>query len=309
MAPSPPKLSRLTELLIRLGLRTRAGRLAALHLFARWLTRPMRQRILRTPSDLALAWEPFACRSEDGYRLRGWVVSPPAPRATVLLFHGIRNTREQTLSRLTFLVPAGYRCLAVDHRGHGESQGRRATFGYTERHDVQAVLGHALERWPGSPMAAVGLSMGAAALCYGAADFRRHFRAIVLESLYHDIVTAFMNRLRLGQYPPFVRSLAGDILRQCERQVGAPAQRLTPADHIADFAPTPLLFVTGTADQHSTPDEAERLFARRRGPAELLLVPGADHHDVCETGGEAYRRHLLAFLGRHLSDACSPQVA
>ncbi len=297
------KPSRLTELLIRLGLASGVGTLAAQYLIARWLTKPTRDPIQETPATLGLDWEPFSCQTNDGYRLRGWVVAPPRPRATVLLFHGIRNTRTQMLSRLAFLVPAGYRCVAIDHRAHGESEGRRSSFGYHERHDVRAVLEQARQRWGDQPLATLGLSMGAAALCYAVGDVRDNAGAVILESLYHDVVTAFRNRLTAGHYPSYFQRLTGGVIRQCERRVGVLARQLAPANFIAGLAPVPLLILTGSEDQHSTPDEAERLFARRNGPGELLLVPGAGHNDVCETGGELYQRQVLDFLERCLFGA------
>jgi alpha-beta hydrolase superfamily lysophospholipase len=296
----PPKPSRLIELMVQLGLASGVGALAAQYLIARWLTRGKRGPICETPSGLGLDWEPFVCRTEDGYRLHGWIVGPPRPRATLLLFHGIRNTREQTLSRLGFLVPAGYRCLAADHRAHGESSGRRSSFGYHERHDVQALLKEAKERWPEQPLGMLGISMGAAAVCYAAADVRAHAGAVILESLYHDVVTAFTNRLKAGHYPAYFEQLTWGVIRQCERRVRVSIENLVPANSIAGFAPVPLMILTGSADRHSTPEEAEKLFARRSSPGKLLLVPGAGHDNVCEAGGSFYRQHVLDFLEHNL---------
>src|SRR5207253_896473 len=90
----------------------------------------------RTPGDLGLPWERLECRTADGLRLVGWAVTPPMPRATVLLCHGVRQNREQTLERTWFLSAAGYRCVAFDHRAHGQSDGKRTSFGYHERWDV-----------------------------------------------------------------------------------------------------------------------------------------------------------------------------
>jgi alpha-beta hydrolase superfamily lysophospholipase len=294
------KPSRLTERIVRLGLATRAGSFAASYLIARWLTKPARRAIDRTPSDFGLPWEPLTCTTADGCRLSGWLVTPPHPRATVLLFHGVTQTREQTLSRLAFLVSAGLRCLAVDHRAHGESTGTHSSFGYHERHDVRAVVELARGRWPDQPLAVLGVSMGAAAVAYAAADIRPHVRAVILESIYHDVVRAFDNRLSAGHYPDYFRALSHHVIRRCEARLRVRAEWLTPADRVADLAPVPFLLLTGAEDRHATPAEAEEVFARRRGPAELVLVPGADHEDVCEAGGDFNRRHVLEFLDRRL---------
>src|SRR5439155_8996718 len=131
--------------------------------------------------------------------LTGWSVAPPRPRATVALFHGMRGSRGKMLDRVGFLTAAGYRCVAFDHRAHGGSEGRLTSFGYHERLDVIAVMDLIGRHWPHEPCAALGVSMGAAAICY-AAPHARPFQAVVLESLYHDLESAFRTRVGRG-YP------------------------------------------------------------------------------------------------------------
>src|SRR5438270_11508 len=122
------------------------GYLATAYTISRWLTRGSRARPHPTPAALGHAWEPLECHTGDRVRLRGWLVEPHAPRATVALFHGSRHNRAQTLDRVAWLAAAGYRCVAFDHRAHGESSGRRSTFGYREAGDVAAVLDLMRER-------------------------------------------------------------------------------------------------------------------------------------------------------------------
>src|SRR5262249_28324391 len=119
-------------------------------------------------------------------------------------------------------------------------------------------------------------------------------------NLYHDIVTAFTNRLSSGHYPAYINRLTRQVFRCCEWRLGVQAAWLSPAERIGELAPAPLLLLTGTRDSHATPDEARRLFERRRGPAELLLIEGAGHDDVCESGGLFYRHSILDFLQRRL---------
>src|SRR5439155_1621518 len=201
-----------------------------------------------------------------------------------------------TLSRTAFLVAAGYRCVAFDHRAHGESNGRRTSFGFHERHDVIAILELTRHLWPDEPLAVLGMSMGAAALCF-AAEKTRECAAVVLEGLYHDIVGAFINRLNTT-YPPSFRRLARGVFWVTERRLNVRVDQLAPAEHIGRLAPAPVLLLTGAQDLHSTPAEAQRLYQRCREPRELWLVPAATHADVCETGGSLYQDRVLGFLER-----------
>jgi pimeloyl-ACP methyl ester carboxylesterase len=274
------------------------GYLAAAYTMSRWLTRPARGRPAHTPADHGLAWECLECRTGDGLRLVGWVVTPRETRGTVALFHGLRGNRADMLSRTAFLAAAGYRCVAFDHRAHGESAGRRASFGFREGGDVRAVAELVRQRWPGQPRAALGVSMGAAALCF-AGPGARNFDAIILESLYHDLASTFASRIGRG-YPRWLSRFLHGIIWVTEKRLGVRLAQIVPAEWIGSLKSIPVLLLTGSADAHAPPADAERLCARCQGLCELYVVAGAGHRDVCEVGGQAYRQCILSFLGRHL---------
>src|SRR5262249_52438944 len=214
------------------------------------------------------------------------------------LHHGLRGSREQVLGRAILLAGAGYCCVAFDHRGHGESGGGYTSFGYHEARDAAGVLGYVRERWPNSPRAVLGMSMGAAAICF-AAEQTRHYHAVILESLYYDIASAFKARLAT-MYPLWFRPLVPGIIAMTERRLGVRLAQVVPADHIGKLAPAPVLLLTGTDDEHADPATAQRLFERCAGPRELWLVPGAHHADVLEVAGVAYKERVLDFLERSL---------
>jgi alpha-beta hydrolase superfamily lysophospholipase len=298
----------LPELLTRVATYSGIGYFAAAYTVSRWLTKPSPCKLQSSPSDVGLLWEPLTCRTVDGLCLAGWSVAPPEPRATIIICHGVRHNRLQALARIEMLVRAGYRCVAFDHRAHGESAGKRTSFGYHEARDVDAILDLVAERWPHEAVGALGISMGAAALCY-AARRTRFLKAIVLESLYHDIVSAFLNRIH-SSYPPYFQKLARGVFWITEKRLGCRAPELAPAEHIGQLAPASILLLTGAEDQHATPEDAFRLAGRCRGPNDLWLVPGAGHKNVFDAGGQEYRERVLQFFEQwmfrdvsHLADA------
>jgi alpha-beta hydrolase superfamily lysophospholipase len=286
----------LAELVMASGV----GYLAGVYSASRWLTKPSPVRLQQTPGDYGLFFEDLSCDTADGERLAGWVVTPPRPHATLVLFHGVRHNREQLLGRIVFFSRAGYRCLAFDHRAHGQSTGKRTTFGFHESRDVAAVLRIVHACWPEQPCAALGLSMGAAALCY-AAEWTCRLHALVLESVYHDIYRAFVTRMAM--YPPFVRNLDHAILWVTERRLGLRLAQLAPADYMAALAPAPILLVTGADDPHATPLDTLRLYERCREPRDLLVISDAGHNDVFERGGSLYSERVLAFLEKHVRNS------
>jgi alpha-beta hydrolase superfamily lysophospholipase len=289
----------LPEILSTLALASGVGYVATAYAVSRRLTRPTPARPARTPGDYSLPWEDLRCRTGDGLVLAGWAVSPPDARATVVLFHGLRRTREHLLWRVAFLAGEGCRCVAFDHRAHGESAGRKTSFGFHESRDVTAVFDLVRERWPDQPRFALGMSMGAAALCF-AAEQLGDCDGVILESLYHDLAGAFANRIG-SHYPPWFRRLSYGVIWLTERRLGMRLAQASPANYIGGFGSTPVLLVTGEDDPHATPADARRLFERCRGPRDLWLVPGARHGDVFEVGGAAYQDRLRRFLRPRLA--------
>jgi fermentation-respiration switch protein FrsA (DUF1100 family) len=141
--------------------------------------------------------------------------------------------------------------------------------------------------------------MGAAALCFAASPGRA-FDAVILESLYHDLGSAFSSRI--GQaYPAWFKRFSRGVVWVTEKRLALRLSQLAPVEHIGNLAPSPVLILTGTDDAYAPPEDAQRLYQSSRGPCELWLVSRAGHLDVCEAGGTAYREHILDFLQRRLA--------
>ena len=276
--------------------------IAAAYAASRWLTRPTRGKPARTPNDYGIAWQPVHCQTADGLHLCGWVLDAAQPRATIVLHHGLRGSREQMLERAVLLARAGYRCVAFDHRGHGESDGGYTSFGYHEARDAAAVCDFVRQRWPTEPRAVLGMSMGAAAICF-AAEKTRQYNAIILESLYHDIASAFTARLKT-MYPLWFRPLVRGIIWATEWRLGVRLGQVLPSAFIGQLAPAPVLLLTGSEDDHADGITAQRLFDRCKEPRELWIVPGAHHTDVLEVAGTVYEERILDFLERRLPRKC-----
>lgn len=295
---NPTSASSWKDRLMLAVLATGVGYVAAAYFASRWLTRRRRRPPEVTPSDRGLTWEPITCRTTDRVHLDGWLVCPDVPRATVALFHGLGCNREQLLDRVALLTGAGYRCLAFDHRAHGGSSGKKTSFGFHEGRDVEAILSLVARRWPDEPRVALGISMGAAAVCFSDAT-RIGVDAVILESMYHDILSAFTTRISAG-FPSWYRWLSRAIIWVTERRLGVRLEQIVPADHIGNLAPSPVLLLTGSVDTHASVDDLHRLAARCRGPHEVVVVPGAGHTDLLEVAGPMYAEHVLGFLDRRL---------
>lgn len=131
-----------------------------------------------------------------GARVRSWVFEPAGePKGTVLLLHGIRDSKASLLDSARAHTRRGLRAVAVDSRGHGESSGRFLTYGVEESRDLRALV-DALEARGRltAPLAVAGSSYGAAtALLFAARDPR--VRTVVASAPFasmREVVAAYL---------------------------------------------------------------------------------------------------------------------
>ncbi len=212
----------------------------------------------------------------------------------VLLLHGVGASRTATAANAGWLAGLGYATLAIDFRGHGQSDRRPRSFGLDEARDAQAGFDWLKRRQRGAPVAVIGISLGGAASLLGghgplSAD------ALILQAVYPDIRHAIRNRLasRMG-------TVVGGMLEpllsvQAPLRFGVWPSRLSPLTALRRY-PGPVLVIGGEQDRSTPPDETRALFAAAQGPKSLWLVPTGDHADICDLSDTIYRARIGAFL-------------
>jgi len=228
--------------------------------------------------------------------VHGWLVRGVRGGGAVLLVHSIRSNRLEMLSRARFLNKQGYGILLIDLQAHGETSGKRITFGLRESEDVAAAVTFLRKTFPSERLAVIGVSLGAAAIVLAKHELR--LDAVVLESLHPTIEEAIENRLRLhlGEYGPVLLPL---VLAQLAFYLDVSIAELDPITRIGDLN-APLLLIAGSADEHTKVPETERLFAAARQPKDIWIVPGAGHFNMHSYAGREYEERVSFFLDQHL---------
>ena len=287
--------------LLGLGALAVVGLCAAVLAVGLYLSSPAAADIGAPPAFLPGA-ESVSFPSGSGATVHGWFASGASPPGgAVLLLHGVRSNRREMTERARVLQQHGYAVLLIDLHAHGETGGRRITYGKLEAVDAAAALDWLRRRLPGTRVGAIGVSLGGAAALLGPEPLA--VDALVLESVYPDIGAALSNRLRIG-LGPWVGPLATPVLAPVFQTLlppilGVRPAELRPIDRIAAIK-SPLLLASGTIDERTPLAEAEALFARAPEPKQFWAVPGAAHVDLERFDPGAYWQHVLPFLDHAL---------
>lgn len=242
---------------------------------------------------------PLNVGSRDaGSGVHGWLRRGAHGGGVILLVHSIRSNRVEMLGRAKFLNAHGYSVLLIDLQAHGETPGERITFGALESENVEAAVVFLRENFPSERIAAIGVSLGAAAIVLASHPLR--LDAVVLESLHPTIEEAVENRLRLhlGELGPALSPL---LLWQLTFRLNISPEALNPITRIGDLD-TPLLLISGTDDRHTTVAETRRLFEAARQPREIWIVPGGGHFNMHAYAGREYEDRILDFLDSYIRE-------
>lgn len=265
-----------------------------LYLVGIYLSRTTQVRIKKPQTSLVLEDVSFA--SKSGGTLHGWYIQGEEKKAGILLMHGVHSNRLQMLNRAKILHHAGYSVLLFDFQGHGESIGKKITFGYLESLDAEAGYEYLKKRVGQEKIGIIGVSLGGAAAVLG--DVKYKADAIILESVYPSIEKAIENRLKvkigsLGTY------LLPILTTQLKIQLGIDPKELQPISQI-DKVKGALFVMGGTEDKRTTKSETISLYNKAKTKKELWMVEGASHIDFDRYVPKEYSIKILDFFNKNL---------
>ncbi len=244
--------------------------------------------------------------SHDGLSL-SYVDEGPAGAPSVLMIHGFASNKSVNWINpgwVQTLTDAGYRAIALDNRGHGESDKPHDTAAYTPEKmadDAAALLSH-LELEEAHVM---GYSMGARISAFLALRNPDRVRSLIFGGLGLGMVEG------VGDWDPIADALLADSLADVTHEQGRAFRYFadqTKSDRLAlaaciqssrtlltpeqlDELKAPSLVAVGTKDDIAgSPD----------GLADLLPNASAFHIDrrdhMLAVGDASFKRRALAFL-------------
>jgi pimeloyl-ACP methyl ester carboxylesterase len=257
-----------------------------------------------SPGDLGLRYEEqwFTVRDEQtGRPLRlaaWWIPHPNSQGRCVVLIHGYADAKVGAIAWAPLLHSLGWNILAVDLRGHGESEGKYVTAGYWERHDINQVIDQLRTQRPGETRRVVlmGLSLGAG-VALAAGVERSDLAGMILDSPAANEQHAMLAQFELMGMPGrWVQRLA---MRMAHWLSGADWSEVRPVELIPRIA-CPLLVIQPDLDPYVTAEDAaalEQAAAARGSGTVFWRVENCGHLMGIYAEPEEYRRRVERFLG------------
>jgi pimeloyl-ACP methyl ester carboxylesterase len=286
------------------------------------------QKLMANPGAQGLKLHPFSVLTADGLKLRALIASaddssegiaalqrkrselrtfypelPETPlgtcRGTVLMLHGLNSRQEHMLWHARWLVAAGFRCVAWDSRGHGESDVATVTFGTREVDDASRVLTAVRSELRGAnaaPLLAYGHSMGASVLLQWL-PAEPAVRAAVAVAPFAEL-SAVIEDQASQKAGGLFSLLVPLVRREVESRTGRDPCSISPL-RTASQIRCPVYFIHGENDALISPRQSAILCDACTSTGTCRTVTSGGHSDALTAGGPALQAGILRFLIEH----------
>lgn len=270
--------------------------------------------------------EAFSGRGGTRLHMRSW--RSQAPKAVVVICHGVNSHSGQYLWTGERLAAAGFAVYAYDHRGRGHSEGPRFYIDdvreYTD--DLGTFIALAKSREPGLKVFLLGHSAGGVVSCTWALDHQSEIAGFICESFAFEVpapapVLALVRllaritpklpvlKLKMKDFtrdPAALRALEADPLTKGEAQPARTVAALLEAtDRMRrEFSriTLPVLIMHGTQDKATRPSGSE-LFYEAAGSRDktLKLYEGHFHDLLNDLNKEQVMADVIAWIDGRLA--------
>jgi hypothetical protein len=242
---------------------------AATRLAQRLLFTPVRARVRDEERGVLASGERFSLVA-GGQRVAGyaWGEGP-----TVLLVHGWGGHAGQMTTLVGPVVAAGFRAVAIDLPGHGESEGSLSSL----VHCAKAIAGAAALFKPVRGL--VAHSFGAAASTYAMSQGLPVGRAVFFAPPAR--FESFWSRFQVGVGVP--EEIMRRVMRRAESWLDVRFEGLAPVD-LASGMTTPLLVLHDPQDREMPFEDGVELAGRWPG-AEIRPAQGRGHLRILRDEG------------------------
>lgn len=253
-------------------------------------------------SNFGLAGDELAIIVQGSVQLSCLYVQSAKPglKPTMILLHGIADSKESRFGDARRLLDGGFDVLLVDLRAHGRSTGKYCTYGYYESNDIKTAMDTISSKYQIKEFGIWAHSLGAAiALRTMARDTRIKFG--VIQSTFaslHDIVYDYMKYFMGIKWKWYMEK----ALHKAEKIADFNADSINPASDALNIT-APVLYVHGTDDERISFENGRRIFQNLKSQDKFFLeVKGAHHNDVAKIGGEGYYKRVFEFLNKETSN-------
>ena len=229
-------------------------------------------------------------------------------KAVILLVHGIGEHSGRYTNHVNYFVPRGYAIYALDHLGHGKSDGEREVIErFSDFTDTLGIFSGMVREWqPGKPIFILGHSMGGLITSTYLLDHQNEFQGAILSApaikpggdisgatiAVGKIISRILPKMGvlalddsgISRDPAVVQAYRADpLVFQGKTPARLGAEMLGAMQRVTDAASTitlPILILQGTGDMLVNPSGAQILYDKVGSTDKTLKLYDGLYHEL-----------------------------
>jgi fermentation-respiration switch protein FrsA (DUF1100 family) len=219
-----------------------------------------------------------------------------------IVVHGFTGAHAEMTPHAEMFWEAGYNVLLPDLRAYGESEGMTVTMGWFDRLDIIEWVKLLVSRNPSSRIVLMGTSMGAATVMMTSGEaLPPQVKAVIEDCGYTSVYDEFAHALHTLFHLPVFPSM--QAARLVTRVVSLSHFDFYQASALKQVAKSklPMLFIHGGSDDFVPTAMMEPLYnAKKQGPKEKVLIPGAPHAVSCYVNRPLFVKSAIDFAEKYI---------
>ncbi len=254
---------------------------------------------------LKLSKEDVIINSLYGYKLSGtYILNPIKTQNTVVIVHGIRGSRWESLKYADIYLDRGFNVVVYDSRFSGESGGSNISFGFYEKYDLDQFIKWVHNKNPNGMIGVHGESMGGAtALLHSKLNEKSKLvKFYVSDCAYSNLGNLLTFRLKedYGIKNKFISSVIvtyTNIIAYLRS--GFTFSQVSPINSI-NSVQTPIMFVHGDSDNFIPFSMSNDMYYIKPGKKAIYIAPYSGHAQSYLYNKKDYTKKIYDFLDKNL---------
>jgi alpha-beta hydrolase superfamily lysophospholipase len=252
-------------------------------------------RIYKLPPDSIIppAYEKIKLQTKNGLAIDGWYAKADTAKGCIIFFHGITNNKASLVKEADELKHSGYNVLLIDFRGHGNSEGKKSSFGYKEIDEAAKSFEFAQSKG-NKNIILYGSSLGSVVLMKAIAEKKVNPTAIIVDMPFGSLQDHLKARARVLGFPsqPFAFLVTFWIGLE-NGYNGFNHQTYDYAKKIN----CPVLIQWGDSDMYVTGKEIKEIYKSLPATKKKLVVyHGANHESFLQYDPIGWQKNVTEFL-------------
>ena len=243
----------------------------------------------------ALPKTSVSIQSPFNYSLDCLFIHPNSTNKWMIFCHGITENKYNSIKYMNIFIKRGFNAVIYDHRRHGLSGGKTSSYGYYEKHDLEAVIDELKKREGEDILFGIhGESMGAVtALLYGGSvrDDAAFYIADCPFSTFRDQLSY---RIKKDIHLPSSAIIPiGDLFLKIRE--GYRINDVSPLS-VINHINKPILFIHSEQDPFIPVAATKQLFEAKNGPKQLYIAKKGAHAQSFNENQQEYEATIDNFL-------------